>query len=54
MCLLGPDLGTAKPNAALPSAFEGQRWQFELVVLTPIAFTVLSCAAYFAYRAWRK
>lgn len=53
VCLLGPGLGTADPDAALPAGFEGQRWQFELVVLTPIAVTVLSCTTYFAYRAFR-
>jgi amino acid transporter len=54
VCLLWPGLGTAKPDAALPPGFEGQRWQFELVVLVPIAVTVLSCVAYIAYRAFRK
>jgi amino acid transporter len=54
VCLLWPGVGTANPDAALPPGFEGQRWQFELVVLTPIAVTVLSCGACFAYRACRE
>jgi glutamate:GABA antiporter len=36
-CLLWPGLGTADPDAALPAGFEGQRLQFELLVLAPLA-----------------
>jgi hypothetical protein len=34
-CLLWPGLGTADPDTALPAGFEGQRLQFELLVLAP-------------------
>jgi glutamate:GABA antiporter len=36
-CLLWPGLGTADPDAALPAGFEGQRLQFEILVLAPLA-----------------
>jgi glutamate:GABA antiporter len=46
VCLLWPGLGTAHPDAALPAGFAGQRVQFELLVLTPIALVVLATLAY--------
>jgi glutamate:GABA antiporter len=46
VCLLWPGFGTADPDALLPAGFEGQRAQFELLVLGPIALVVASCAAY--------
>jgi amino acid transporter len=54
ICLLWPGFGMADPDAALPSGFEGQRGQFELVVLVPVLGAVLSCAAYFAQQAIRE
>ncbi len=44
VCLLWPGFGTAHPDAALPAGFEGQRTQFELLVLVPIAAMVPICA----------
>jgi amino acid transporter len=46
LCLLWPGVGTANPNAALPAGFEGERLQFELLVLTPIAMVVLACTVH--------
>jgi amino acid transporter len=47
LCLLWPGLGTGDPDAALPAGFEGQRLQFELLVLTPVALVaVLACVFY--------
>jgi len=46
LCLLWPGVGTANPNAALPAGFEGERLQFELLVLTPIALVVLACTVH--------
>jgi amino acid transporter len=54
VCLLWPGFGMADPDAALPSGFEGQRGQFELVVLVPVLGAVLCCAAYFAQQAIRE
>jgi amino acid transporter len=45
-CLLWPGVGMADPDAALPAGFEGERLQFEMLVLTPIAFVLLACTAY--------
>jgi amino acid transporter len=45
-CLLWPGFGTANPDAALPAGFGGDRLQFELLVLTPIAIVVIACAAF--------
>jgi glutamate:GABA antiporter len=46
-CLLWPGFGLADPDAALPGGFEGDRLQFEALVLTPIALVVvLACVFY--------
>jgi amino acid transporter len=45
-CLLWPGLGTADPDAALPAGFEGQRLQFELLVLAPLATVVAACTVF--------
>jgi amino acid transporter len=45
-CLLWPGLGTADPDAALPAGFEGQRLQFELLVLAPLAAVVAACTVF--------
>jgi amino acid transporter len=44
VCLLWPGFGTAHPDEALPAGFEGERAQFELLVLIPIAAMVPICA----------
>jgi glutamate:GABA antiporter len=46
VCLLWPGLGTADPDAALPMGFESQRWQFELLVITPIVVVIAGATAY--------
>ena len=45
-CLLWPGLGTADPDASLPAGFEGQRLQFELLVLAPLAAVVAACTVF--------
>lgn len=45
-CLLWPGLGTAVPGASLPAGFEGQRLQFELLVLAPLAAVVAACTVF--------
>ena len=45
-CLLWPGLGTADPGASLPAGFEGQRLQFELLVLAPLAAVVAACTVF--------
>jgi amino acid transporter len=45
-CLLWPGLGTADPDASHPAGFEGQRLQFELLVLAPLAAVVAACTAF--------
>ena len=45
-CLLWPGLGTAHPDAALPEGFQGQRAQFEALVLVPVLLVVAAGAAY--------
>ncbi len=45
-CLLWPGLGTADPDSALPAAFQGERLQFELLVLAPIVGVVLACTTF--------
>ena len=45
-CLLWPGLGTADPDASLPAGFEGQRLQFELLVLGPLAAVVAACTVF--------
>jgi hypothetical protein len=44
-CLLWPGLGTADPDASLPAGFNGQRLQFELLVLAPLA-VVAACTVF--------
>ena len=50
VCLLWPGLGTGDPDAALPAGFEGQRLQFELLVLSPVAAVVLAATAFHVAR----
>jgi len=45
-CLLWPGLGTADPDASLPAGFEGQRLQFELLVLAPLAVVAAACTVF--------
>lgn len=45
-CLLWPGIGTAEPDAHLPAGFEGQRLQFELLLLAPILTVIAACAVY--------
>ena len=47
LCLLWPGFGTAEADAALPAGFEGQRLEFELIVLAPIAIVVLVAAGFY-------
>ena len=51
VCLLWPGFGTADPDAALPAGFEGERLQFELLVLTPLLVVLLACVGWFAWSA---
>jgi glutamate:GABA antiporter len=47
VCLLWPGFGTGDPDAALPAGFEGERLEFELLVLAPLALIVaLGCVFY--------
>ena len=50
-CLLWPGFGTVDPDAALPAGFEGQRWEFELLVLAPLLAVLVACSGYFAWSA---
>jgi glutamate:GABA antiporter len=43
---LWPGLGTADPDTSLPAGFEGQRVQFELLVLAPLAAVVAACTVF--------
>ncbi len=45
-CLLWPGFGTAHPDDHLPSGFEGQRLQFEVLTLVPLLLVVVAVAAY--------
>ena len=40
LALLWPGLGQSNPDSQLPSGFEGQRLQFELSQLIPLAFFI--------------
>ena len=40
VCLLWPGFGMSNPDEHLPSGFAGARWEFELLVITPIAVVV--------------
>ena len=46
VCLLWPGFGTSDPGAALPAGFEGQRFEFEALVLLPIILVIATCSAY--------
>ncbi len=48
--LLWPGLGTGDPDAVLPAGFEGQRLQFELLVLSPVGAVVLAATAFHVAR----
>jgi amino acid transporter len=47
VCLLWPGFGTADPDAALPQGFAGQRLQFELLVLAPVAIAAALAMAFY-------
>ncbi len=46
ICLLWPGFGMADPDMHLPAGFEGQRGQFELLVLVPILCVVAASVGY--------
>ncbi len=46
VCLLWPGIGTSDPDAALPAGFEGQRFQFEVLVLLPIIVVFAASTTY--------
>lgn len=46
VCLLWPGIGTGAPDTHLPPGFAGQRLQFELLVLVPVAAVVVASMAY--------
>lgn len=48
ICLLWPGFGTTNPDDALPAGFEGQRLQFEMLVLGPVLAMLPICAALYA------
>jgi amino acid transporter len=54
VCLLWPGFGTSTPDSHLPAGFEGERLEFELLVLSPIVAVVLACAAYQWSHSWRR
>jgi len=39
--------GPADPDASLPAGFEGQRLQFELLVLAPLAAVLAACRVFY-------
>jgi amino acid transporter len=45
-CLLWPGFGTTHPDASLPAGFEGERLEFELLVLSPLALVLLVACAF--------
>jgi hypothetical protein len=52
LSLLWPGVGTGDPDAALPGGFEGQRLQFELLVVSPVVAVVLAATiCYLSQRA---
>lgn len=53
ICLLWPGAGTATPDAYLPAGFEGQRAQFQALVIAPIVAVVVAVAAYHLWSARR-
>jgi len=48
-CLLWPGVGTSEPDAALPAGFEGERLQFELLVVGPVLMVLVACSVYIAF-----
>ena len=46
ICLLWPGFGTAHPDDHLPSGFEGQRLEFEVLTLVPLLLVVVAAASY--------
>jgi amino acid transporter len=48
VCLIWPGFGTADPDLHLPEGFEGERLQFEVLVIAPIACVFLLVAVYIA------
>jgi len=48
-CLLWPGVGTSEPDSALPAGFEGERLQFELLVLGPVLMVLVACSVYVAF-----
>jgi amino acid transporter len=52
-CLLWPGFATGDPDASLPDGFEGQRLEFELLVLTPVAIVLAACTLFYAMTSTR-
>jgi glutamate:GABA antiporter len=46
VCVVWPGLGTASPDSALPAGFEGQRAEFETLVLSSLGIVLLIGAAW--------
>jgi hypothetical protein len=40
-CLLWPGFATTHPDDSLPAGFEGERLEFELLVLSPLTLVLL-------------
>jgi len=47
LCLLWPGLGSGEQDAALPAGFEGERLQFELLVLAPVVLVVALAGVFY-------
>ena len=43
-----PGIGTASPDSSLPSGFAGQRMQYELSQIIPLAAMILIGLAFYA------
>jgi glutamate:GABA antiporter len=52
--LVWPGLGTSDPDASLPSGFAGQRLQYELTQLIPLAALIALGVAFYAVGSQRK
>jgi amino acid transporter len=48
LCLLWPGFGTSDPDTALPAGFEGERGEFELLVLSPVLLLTLLASVFYA------
>lgn len=52
-CLLWPGVGTRHPDDALPAAFAGERWRYEVLVLAPVVVVLVLASAFHVVRRRR-